>query len=199
MLRAQAAQRGISLIEVIVALAILGIVMALVAPSAGTWIANTRLRNAADSVLNGVQSARLEALKRNRLVSFRLSDADSTAWEVCLYDQATDACSADPGAILASKSAVEASEDARVGIDTAMSDAVAALAPGAGVPAMATFDSFGRLATTGGTPNIQRVDVRNPKLGAADERRLVIYISLGGQIRMCDPKLVQANNPQGCA
>lgn len=199
MLKPRSVQRGMSIIEIVIALAIMGIVMALVGPSAGTWIQNTQLRNAAESVLNGVQTARLEALKRNRPVSFRVADANSTAWDVCLYDSAADACAAGPDAIISTKSAVEASENARIGVDTALSDPSAALAPGAGVPAMATFDSFGRLATTGGAANIMRLDVRNPTLPAGDERRLVILISLGGQIRMCDPRLVKANNPQGCA
>jgi hypothetical protein len=43
-----------------------------------------------------------------------------------------------------------------------------------------------------------RIDVRNTKLPASEERRLSILINVGGQIRLCDPKLVRATNPQGC-
>jgi type IV fimbrial biogenesis protein FimT len=190
-------QGGLSIIEILVALSILGILMALVAPSAGVWIQNTQLRNAAESVLTGMQSARLEALKRNRPVSFRLTDAASTAWTVCIYDALTDACSAAPDAVISSKSASEASFNALLGTDTALSDPLAPIAGGVGMPASTTFDSFGRLATTAPN-NTMRVDVRNPTLSAAEERRLVILVNLGGQVRMCDPKLSFATNPQGC-
>jgi type IV fimbrial biogenesis protein FimT len=194
----RAPQGGATLIEIVVALAILGILMAVVGPSAGVWLQNSQLRNAADAVLSGVQTARLEALKRNRPVSFRLTEVGSTAWQVCLFDPVADACSIAADAVLASKGAGEGGENARVGVDTALSDTAVALTEGAGLPASVTFDSFGRLSSATAA-NIMRVDVRNPSMPAADERRLVILISLGGQIRMCDPKLSQATNPQGCA
>lgn len=196
--RAAAAQRGISMIEVLIALAIVGLLMALVAPSMGVWIQNTQLRNSADSILNGVQSARLEALKRNRPVSFRLTEAGSTAWEVCVYDPGADACSADPDAVIASKPASEGGPNARVGAtDVTGTPTAAALAVGAGVPGSVTFDSFGRIAN-GPASNLVRVDVRNPTLAANEERRLVITVAVGGQIRLCDPQLSLASNPQGC-
>jgi type IV fimbrial biogenesis protein FimT len=188
MLVRRAAQGGMSIIEIVVTLAILGILMA---------IQNTQLRNAAESVLTGMQTARLEALKRNRLVSFRLTDANSTAWEICLYDPVADACSVAPDAVLTSKSASEASFNALLGADTAMSNPTTPIAGGTLIPGSTTFDSFGRLAATAPN-NLMRVDVRNPQLTADFERRLVILVSLGGQVRMCDPKLAFATNPQGC-
>jgi hypothetical protein len=59
------------------------------------------------------------------------------------------------------------------------------------------FDPFGRLAATAPN-NFVRVDVRNPIMDPNFERRLVILIAVGGQIRMCDPLLPKATNPQGC-
>jgi type IV fimbrial biogenesis protein FimT len=40
--------------------------------------------------------------------------------------------------------------------------------------------------------------VRNTSVDPAEERRLVILIAPGGQVRLCDPRLALANNPQGC-
>ena len=102
-------QAGITLIEVLIAVAIVGLLLAFAAPSATVWIQNTQLRNSAESVLNGIQMARLEALKRNTNVSFQLTDANSTAWRVCLYDLAADDCQA-TATVIASKPATEPSE-----------------------------------------------------------------------------------------
>jgi type IV fimbrial biogenesis protein FimT len=191
-------QSGMNVIELMVAVAIVGLVMALAGPSALTWLQNTQLRNAAESVLTGVQNARTEALKRNTFVSFRLLDPNSTAWIVCVYDVVADACSISASnPTVAQKSASEGSLNARVGTDTAQSDSDTALAPGSGVPGQVVFDSFGRLAATAPN-NLMRVDVRNVILSPAEERRLVIYIGQSGQVRMCDPKLAKATNPQGC-
>jgi type IV fimbrial biogenesis protein FimT len=190
-------QQGMSIVEILVALAIIGLLMGFLGPSAGVWIQNTQLRNAGDAVLTGIQQAKLEALKRNRLIMFKLTDANSTAWDICIYDYVTDACSAAADAIIASKSASEASGNARVGAEVAPTSYATALAPGAGIPATFTFDPFGRQAATAAN-NLTRIDVRNPTMSAADERRLVILVNAAGQIRMCDPKLNKATNPQGC-
>ena len=188
-------QRGITIIEVLVAIAIVGLLMALAAPSATNWIQNNQLRSAADSILNGIQIARIEALKRNTRVSFQLTDPASTAWQVCLYDVAADDCTADP--VIQSKSASEGTPNARVGAESVFTDTDNVLAPGDGMPASVTFDSFGRVAPVAPV-NIARVDVRNPTLSSADERRLEIIVSVGGQVSMCDPRLSKAINPQGC-
>lgn len=189
-------QRGITIVEVLIAVAIVGLLMALAAPSATTWIQNNQLRSAADSIFNGIQTARIEALKRNTMVSFQLTDPASTAWQVCIYDQAADNCSA-TAPIIQSKAASEGSPNARVGVEATFTDTDTVLNPGDGMPMAVTFDSFGRVAPAAPV-NIARVDVRNPTLSAADERRLEIIVSVGGQTYMCDPKLSKATNPQGC-
>lgn len=191
-------QRGMSIIEIMVAIAIVAMMLMLAAPSAKNWIQNTQLRGAAESVLTGIQTARLEALKRNTLIRFELTDAASTEWRICIYDPINDACSAAANAVLTTKSGAEGGNNARFATDSTQSNSAVALAPGTSVPASVTFDSFGRFAPTAPN-NFMRVDVRNPVLAAADERRLVIYLGVGGQVRMCDPKLTKATNPQGCA
>jgi type IV fimbrial biogenesis protein FimT len=188
--------RGFNLVEVMVALAIVAMLIAFVAPSSATWIQNTRLRSTAESVARGLQMARLEAMKRNTTVAFNLTDANSSAWTVCLYDVVNDVCQA-AQPLLAQRDASEDNSTTKLGADTALSNPATALAPGNNVPSRSGFDPYGRLSTTVLNP-LMRIDVRNPTLAAADERRLVIFINLGGQIRVCDPKLSIAVNPQGC-
>src|SRR5690606_17080573 len=58
--------------EEVVAMAILAILMPAAAPSLGDWMSRTRMRNAAESVHNGLNQARMEAVRRNRAVGFYL-------------------------------------------------------------------------------------------------------------------------------
>ena len=189
--------RGFTIIEVMVALGIIAMLLMFAAPNAATWIQNTRLRSSAESVATCLQTARLEAIKRNTIVSCQMTDPASSAWNVCLYDSVNNICQAAAGSVLASRDASEDNGITKLGLDTALSSSAAPLAAGTNMPGAATFDSFGRLAPTAPN-NAMRVDVRNPSLAAADERRLTVYITLGGQIRMCDPQLPKATNPMGC-
>lgn len=188
--------RGFTLVELMVALAIVALLLMFVAPSSAIWIQNTRLRSSAEAVTSCMQTARLEAIKRNTYVSCQLIDPNSSAWLVCLYDPVNNVCqSAQPNLAQRDKS-----EDAGIttfGVDFTNSNTAIALSSGNNMPAQSTFDYFGRLASTAPN-NVMRIDVRNTQLSANDERRLVVTITLGGQIHVCDPKLSKATNPQGC-
>jgi len=189
-------QRGISLVEILISIAIVAMVLAMAAPSSLTWIQNLQLRNAAESALSGIKMARLEALRRNTTVAFELTDSASTAWRVCFYDLVSQACSTaqDP---IATRSASEGSPNARYGVETAFTSFATPLDPGVGVPALVAFDSLGRVSPAS-PANIARIDARNPVLDPAVERRLSILVGIAGQVVMCDPALVKATNPQGC-
>ena len=73
-------QRGFSLIEVVVTMTVLALILFAAVPSIGSWMDNTRIRNVADSLQNGLQIARGEAVRRNEEVSF---------WLVSLEDPST--------------------------------------------------------------------------------------------------------------
>jgi type IV fimbrial biogenesis protein FimT len=191
-------ERGFTIVEVLIAIAIVAMLLLFAAPSAATWIQNTRLRNAAESVVTCLTTARLEAIKRNTFVSCQMTDAASSAWTVCLYDPINNICQTGTSAVLVTRSSAEDNATTGLGVDTSLSASTTALAVGANMPGSSTFDSFGRLASTAPN-NAMRVDIRNPSITpATDERRLVVYVTLGGQIHMCDPKLSKATNPMGC-
>ena len=65
-------QRAFTLVELMIVVAILGILLALGVPAFSEWNRNTRIRNQAESLMSGLQIARAEAVKRNRHVIFQL-------------------------------------------------------------------------------------------------------------------------------
>lgn len=66
------AEKGFSLIELMITLAVAGIIAAIAIPSFRDMMVNARTRGAAESVMAGLRLARSEAIKRNTVVRFQL-------------------------------------------------------------------------------------------------------------------------------
>ncbi len=163
-------QQGFTLIELMIAITILGIVLALALPSYQAFIQNTRLRNAAESIQNGLQIARAEAVKHNAQVRFSLGAGSS--WTVgCVV------WTADCPALIQQRTTSEGSSASIIVTPT----------PTAGVEVI--FNSFGAVAATAATFTQLGIDVDTAVLSATDSRDLRITIGLGGNSRMCDPNL----------
>lgn len=73
-------QTGFTLVELLIAVAVIGITASIAAPSYNAFIANTKIRTTAESIINGLQLARAEAIKRNLAVTFTLNNDSS--WSV---------------------------------------------------------------------------------------------------------------------
>lgn len=193
-------QSGVSLIELMVGLAVGGVLLALGMPAFNLWLQNTQNRTAAESISNGLQLARAEAVRRNTLVRFDLTqETGQIAWTVgCVA--VTDDCPA----TIQSRPAAEGTFNARAGIST---DAIPVPTPadhfdtaidaGTGLTAGISFNGLGRVPNANVGEDITRIDITNA--ATAEARRFVVTITLGGQIRMCDPALVFADNSQGCS
>jgi len=165
---AQSAGRGFSLIELMVTVAVLAVGLALAAPSLSTQIANYRLRSAAEGVLNGLNYARAEAVRRNSNVSFTL-DASGAGWTVAQVSTGTTlqarANGESPGVTAAS---------------TTTSLAV-------------TFTPTGLVDTSG--VRLSQIDLTTA-VGGAETRRIDIFG--GGLIRVCNPSVTAAGDPRRC-
>lgn len=196
-------QRGVSLIELIIGIAILAILLMIGMPTFGLWIQNTQVRAAAESIQNGLQLARNEAVRRNANVRFNLtSTAGLPTWNVCVL--IGNAC----GEVIQQRAGAEGGGNARVGISTAApatpvptTQYGTALAAGAGLGdaggAGVTFNGIGAIPAANIGTDITRIDVVNAM--ANDARRLTIIVGNGGLTRMCDPRHALASNPQGCS
>lgn len=171
-------QRGFSLIELMIGIVLMGILIMAAIPGFKTWIQNTQIRTAAESLQNGLQVARNEAVRRNANVMFQLGTG--SAWSVVVVSS---------GETVQARSQKEGSENV-------------ALATTPGAATAITFTGLGRVATInndGSAPLTQLdLDVPTAILSAADSRELRITIGGGGQIRMCDPNVSAAGDPRKC-
>lgn len=204
MLTSATLSKGFTLVELAIGMALLAIILGVGLPSFSLWIQNTQIRTAAESVLNGLQLARAEAVSRNANVRFQLTDTQgSIAWTVGCVTPVGDTNGDgmdDCPAIIQSRANNEGSANARTGISTAANAAASVNTPltsGAGLPAGVTFTFLGRVPTANAGTDITRVDVISAKT-IAGSRRMTILIGAGGTTRMCDPAVALAVNPQGC-
>jgi prepilin-type N-terminal cleavage/methylation domain-containing protein len=88
-LKSQTPQRGFTLVEFMIGLAIIGILIVAGAPGFATFLQNSHIRNAAEALQNGLTLARVEAVRRNTNVEFVL-DPGNYSWTVrCVAGSAT--------------------------------------------------------------------------------------------------------------
>ena len=191
-----AARQGFSLIELMVTIAVFAILVLLGIPSFQQWMLNTRIRNASESIQNGLRLARTEATERNANVRFELTSTSGTAdWTVCTLPAAATSCS-DTGAVpIQSFVASDGAGNVLIGASIAIADGTTyGTGLVGGLPAGITFTPLGR-PTAYGTASLLRIDAYATQ---ADSRRMVVTVSPGGQVRMCDPRLPLSTSPQGC-
>ena len=163
-------RRGFTLIELLIGLAIFGILIMSALPSYTAWIQNTKIRNAAESVQNGLQLARSEAVMRNTSVEFAFGT--DSAWTIRVVS---------PAQQLQARPA----EQGSAGVTIATSSGAAS--GGTRV----TFNSLGRVtANADGSASFDAVNFSAPGVSTAGlVRSLRVTISAAGRVRMCDPSV----------
>lgn len=168
-------QAGFSLIELMVAIAVLVAITAIGVPNLKSMLGNSQIRTVAESIKNGLQVARVEAIKRNAKVAFTLNA--NTSWQVGCQTVVQETCPA----IIQSKNMTEGSS----------SNIALTITSGNSV----IFNSFG-LRDSAST--INRVDVSNSNLSAAEQTELRVIINAGGNAKVCDPAIATAGDPRKC-
>lgn len=68
---------GFSLLEILIAVTVMGILAALVGPNVADYVQRTKLDGAAQQLLGDLERARTEAIKRNSAVTLRKTSASA--------------------------------------------------------------------------------------------------------------------------
>jgi type IV fimbrial biogenesis protein FimT len=163
------AVHGFTLIELMVVVAVVAVGAALAGPSMRQEIANYGVRSAAESMVNGLNLARAEAVRRNSAVTFTVNGS-GTGWTVA---------QASPGTTIQARSG---------------SDGASLSAASSTTSLVVTFLATG-LVNTSGT-RLERITVSSSVTGAQSRE---IHILGGGMIRMCDPAATAASDPRRCS
>jgi len=166
-------QRGVTLIELMIGIAIMAILLTVGLPGFKVWMLNTQIRTATESMQNGLQLARAEAVRRNEQVNFIL--VTGTSWTVSTV----------AGTTIQSRQSSEGSVNVTVTVTPAGATT-------------ATFNALGRLANPTTAPTQIDLDVPTTILPANVSRELRINITSGGQIRTCDPIFTATGDPRKC-
>lgn len=195
-------QRGLTLVEIMVAFVLLVILITLGGPGFAQWLQNTRIRNASEAIQNGLQLARAEAVRRNAPVRFQLvnsldnSCALSTSgpnWIVSM-DSAAGACASTNMADAAAPTAPRVIQSRAAG-DGSSGVTVAA------DQSSIVFNGLGRVTPVPGADIA--INIENPAGGSCaasggSMRCLRIVVGTGGQTRMCDPRSSFTGTTEGC-
>lgn len=195
-------QEGVSIIELMVAVVIMGILFALGLPSFTTYLANAKLRTTAESFLSGIQLTRAEAVRRNSNIQFVLTnDLPSPATVATINAVANGRHwmirTADLSTFIEAKSSAE-------GTGSDPNNASPVQINSGGISAL-TFTSLGG-STLGATATFQFTNPSGGNCKGANPsgpmRCLNIVVSIGGQVRLCDPAVdaaaIAAGDTRGC-
>lgn len=212
MLTRKGAQRGVTLIELMIGLVIVAAVLMAGVPTFATWMQNTQIRSAAETIRTGLVIAQTEALRRNATVRFQLTSSldnsctlttNSTNWVInagnSTENDPTAGCGTAPSDknapfIIKARAAAEGSRNV--------------VARSSQPTAVIVFNSYGKVINLPADVQNMSIDLSNPAGGAcaADGGPMAcmrLVVSTSGQIRMCNPAqptdpVNPMSTPQGC-
>jgi type IV fimbrial biogenesis protein FimT len=167
--------RGFTLIELMVTATIAIILLLLAMPQYTSFLGDSQIRNASESIASGLRYAQAQAVNRNANAQFVLNAA---GWDVMMVDA--------PAVSIQTASFLEGAKDVTiVALDA--------------TPAPATTVAFNALGQViANATNLVSVDVTHPAYSypTVHPKRILVGGGRTG-VKLCDPHLPTAD-PQGC-
>ena len=188
--------RGFSLVELLIAMALLGLLLGLGMPAMSTWVSNAKTRTVSDALQNGLRLAQAEAVRRHRqVVFFRTADplcsnaaapsASGNFWVVRSVAMITG----DP------VETVQCGQLNEVAGGVTVTGPTALCFSGGGRQVANADPGLGGTACVLPTTAMSAFDVTN----AHGDRPLRVLVTLAGSVRLCDPaRTFSSSNPDGC-
>lgn len=192
LIRSASRQFGATMFELIVAVSIVGILMAIGVPQLADWVRRNSVSSAAEVVQNGLRQAEGEAIRRNQRIEFLLTNGTPS------QDAIRDLTAVASGANWASR-AVDATF-------TPLTDVTLAYVNGFRMgdiatdvklegPANVIFNGTGRITDGAGAAITEYQVFRVSRKGA--DRAMCVFVTPGGSVRACDPA-VASGKPMAC-
>lgn len=220
----KSSERGFTMIELMIVVAIVGTLLALTLPGMGTMVLQSQVKSKADAIVAGIQLARAEAFKRNASVTVQFETTTAVTLGTGGFTIGCSATAYNAGAPASLRSFCPGS--AFVNATTSYASGSSAIArnppegggsnysirfsptPSTLIPAI-TFDGFGNLSTNNpdGSSSIRTIEVR-PRTSASlgmcapqggiSSCQVNVVISDAGGVRVCDPSRATGSTPMAC-
>lgn len=201
--------QGFTLLELMIVVTLIALMMMLAAPSISVWLQNLKVRNVGESIVSGLQLARMEAIRRNTRVTFSMVSSTDAS---CGMSAASPSWIVAKGGVLppgiTGKCAGTIADD---GGDIIQRNSASTALQGVTITSTGggnclTYDGMGQIpaqgsiacATAGGGTPITQIDITSP---VADTVALRVTVSSGGQVRLCYPDTagkLPTNDPRKC-
>jgi type IV fimbrial biogenesis protein FimT len=175
-------QQGATLLELMIALAVVGMLAAAGLPSMFQWLANVRLRGGADGLQNAMRLAQVEAIRRNSTVSLVLTnDAAPTASSTAV-STGRNWVLKDSAGVLIQAQGSQSSFFVQTPTPSSFAGTI-------------VFNALGGNNLAGNT--LLLTFSRSP--AQSGDHPMAVLLTKGGRVRMCDPaRTTGAGDPEAC-
>jgi type IV fimbrial biogenesis protein FimT len=191
----RAPMRGFTLIELMIGVAILALLLAIGIPSMRSWMASSKALSATEFYAEGLRLARAEAVKRNAVTRFTLTDNstnDQLDWQIDLCVPTPAAlCTASTGSWSTTSTAANgtAAADFRSLLRVANNLPSSNLMTMTRFPAGAVAVYFMPTGWVDGTitPSLNKIQLAPTASQAGQYPSSAVVVTLAGVVTKCDP------------
>ena len=171
--------KGFSLIELMVVLAIAGVLLGMSAPAIRAYLINSKIQATAQSFLSGLQQARAEAVRRNTTATMIMTDS------VTLNDPSVTPSTTGKNWVLSTPNPDNTAVNTVIN-SKAVSEGSGATIKVTGSVASITFNGLG--GTNAGATATFQFESEDQACGS-EIRCINVVVTPGGRTQICDPSI----------